>query len=359
MSERLSTRARAVLVLAQQESKRLGHEAVAPEHLLASLIAEGRGIAARTMSALGVGIDAVRREAQSTYGRLGRGEGGTAPKLSSPTPARAGTSLPYSDTAKRVLERAVLESEALSDPVVATEHILLAFTCDTEAAPARLLERLGHLPGEVRRKVLELRAARLGPGESTEAPSPPSSTARSPRDRPPGDAASSAPVSTDPASRAPVSRAPASRAPVSRDRASRDPASRDPATRDAASRDAASRQESARRAARSSSRAYEPGLRGRWKLAPAAGDPPAQLVARWSAGPRCPGCSGLLEGHLAMRRVRIESLEPRSSSPAASVADAGDALEPSAAPDGLRLVYCSACGHVLHAEVDRDANQAP
>jgi hypothetical protein len=316
MIERYSTRARAVLLLAQQESVRLGHEAVAPEHLLASLIAEGRGIAARTMSALGIGIDAVRREAQASYGPLVRAERGSTSKPAQPDPARAGAALPYSATAKRVLEQAARESAALSDPVVATEHLLLAFTSDGGAAPAQLLERVGRRPEDVRAKVLELREARLGPGESIEAPKPPSRTPvprgdLPPAGGPPAEASRNGPVS---------------------------------------------RKEAARRAARSSSRAYEAGARGRWTLVPSAPEPRAELTAGRAAGPRCPGCGGLLEGRLVQRRMQVMPADPAAAAGRAS-ADLASA-SPAAAANGpaatwLRLVYCASCGHVLRVDGDQ------
>ncbi|HTW98313.1 MAG TPA: Clp protease N-terminal domain-containing protein [Acidimicrobiales bacterium] len=340
MSERLSARVRAVLVLAQQESRRLGHEAVAPEHLLAALIAEGRGIAARALSSLGVRIDAVRGESQAAYGRVEHGAGKTPGKqLAAPNTLHVvgAAPLPYSETAKRVLEQAAAESEALSDAVVGTEHVLLAFTGDAGSGPARLLDRLGQDLVAVRQRVLDLRAARRGPGEPLEAPKPPSVPAQASRNAPPGG-------------------------------------------RDGAS----ARADSARRAARASTRAYEPGGRGRWAVERFAGSPPSRLVTPPGAGPRCPGCGGTLEHNLAARHLVVEDVDPRPVRRAGAGSDgAGSAgAEPAgAAPGGaeragtgpsggttpgeeaaqgglgrggdavsLRIIFCSACGQVLHAE---------
>jgi predicted RNase H-like HicB family nuclease len=49
------------LRLAHEESHRLGHEQTGTEHLLLGLIAQGRGIAARVLTNLGIGLEATRR----------------------------------------------------------------------------------------------------------------------------------------------------------------------------------------------------------------------------------------------------------------------------------------------------------
>ena len=45
--ERFTDRARRVMVLAQEEARRLGHNFIGTEHLLIGLITEGEGIGAK------------------------------------------------------------------------------------------------------------------------------------------------------------------------------------------------------------------------------------------------------------------------------------------------------------------------
>ncbi|MGH2425649.1 MAG: Clp protease N-terminal domain-containing protein, partial [bacterium] len=45
MFERFTERARRVIILAQEEAKRLNHSAVGTEHILLGIIREGEGVA--------------------------------------------------------------------------------------------------------------------------------------------------------------------------------------------------------------------------------------------------------------------------------------------------------------------------
>jgi len=55
-------RSKKVLELALRESMQLGHDYIGTEHILLGLLAEGGGVAARVLSNLDIGPDAVRRE---------------------------------------------------------------------------------------------------------------------------------------------------------------------------------------------------------------------------------------------------------------------------------------------------------
>ena len=54
MFERFTEKAIRVIMLAQEESRRLGHNFVGTEQLLLGLIAEGTGIAAKTLKSIPV-----------------------------------------------------------------------------------------------------------------------------------------------------------------------------------------------------------------------------------------------------------------------------------------------------------------
>ena len=58
MFERFTERARRVVVLAQEEARRLDHNWIGTEHLLLGLIREGDGVAAKVLESLGISLEA-------------------------------------------------------------------------------------------------------------------------------------------------------------------------------------------------------------------------------------------------------------------------------------------------------------
>ena len=66
MIDRLTDRARRVLVLAQEESGRFGHRYVGPEHLLLGILRDGASGAAELLRARGMALEAAR----AALGRL-------------------------------------------------------------------------------------------------------------------------------------------------------------------------------------------------------------------------------------------------------------------------------------------------
>ncbi|MDZ4131708.1 MAG: Clp protease N-terminal domain-containing protein, partial [Dethiobacteria bacterium] len=57
MFGRFTERAQQVLVLAQEEAKRLNHNFIGTEHLLLGLVREGSGIAARALQNMAVDLN--------------------------------------------------------------------------------------------------------------------------------------------------------------------------------------------------------------------------------------------------------------------------------------------------------------
>src|SRR5438445_2732102 len=98
MFERFTDRARRVVVLAQEETRLLGHDYIGTEHLLLGLLREGEGVAARVLSSLEV-------QAADVYHRVRElvGEGRAAPV----------GHIPFTPRAKKVLELALRESHQL------------------------------------------------------------------------------------------------------------------------------------------------------------------------------------------------------------------------------------------------------
>lgn len=65
----LSPRTKKVIELAIDESKKLGHSHVGPEHLLLGLVREGEGIASGVLESLGVTLEQVRHQVIATLGQ--------------------------------------------------------------------------------------------------------------------------------------------------------------------------------------------------------------------------------------------------------------------------------------------------
>lgn len=68
MFQRFSDSARRVVVLAQEEARKINHNYIGTEHLLLGLVQEGEGIAARALEAMHVELEAVRSQVVEIIG---------------------------------------------------------------------------------------------------------------------------------------------------------------------------------------------------------------------------------------------------------------------------------------------------
>jgi len=69
MFERFTDKALQVIMLAQEESRRLGHNFVGTEQILLGLIGEGSGVAFKVLKSFGVTIKDARLEVERLIGR--------------------------------------------------------------------------------------------------------------------------------------------------------------------------------------------------------------------------------------------------------------------------------------------------
>jgi ATP-dependent Clp protease ATP-binding subunit ClpC len=141
MFERFTDRARRVVVLAQDEARRLNHGYIGTEHILLGLVREGEGVAAQALEALGIGLDAVRHQVEEIVGR------------GKDTP---GGHIPFTPRAKKVLELSLREALQLGHDYIGTEHILLGLIREGEGVAARVLVALGADLNLVRQQVVQL-----------------------------------------------------------------------------------------------------------------------------------------------------------------------------------------------------------
>ena len=116
-----------VIMMAQEEGRRMGHNFVGTEQLLLGLVAQRHGIAARALRHLKISLKNTRKEIQ-LY--IGRGNGFISPDI------------PFTPRAKRVLELAVAEGKDLGQNYVGTEHILLALLTERDGVAMRTLEKM-------------------------------------------------------------------------------------------------------------------------------------------------------------------------------------------------------------------------
>ncbi|MBI3291227.1 MAG: ATP-dependent Clp protease ATP-binding subunit [Elusimicrobia bacterium] len=142
MSNRFTERAQRVILIAQEEAKRLNHDYVGTEHILLGLIALGEGVAAQVLANLGVDLRRVRAEIEKIVGT-----GDNVMLLGE---------IPFTPRAKKVLELAVEEAQNMGHSHVGTEHLLLGLIREEEGVAAQVLENLGGRLDLVREEVISL-----------------------------------------------------------------------------------------------------------------------------------------------------------------------------------------------------------
>ena len=128
MFERFTEKAIKVIMLAQEEARRLGHNFVGTEQILLGLVGEGTGIAAKTLKGMGINLKEARAEVEKI---IGRGSGFVAVEI------------PFTPRAKRVLELSWDEARQLGHNYIGTEHLLLGLIREGEGVAAKVLESLG------------------------------------------------------------------------------------------------------------------------------------------------------------------------------------------------------------------------
>jgi ATP-dependent Clp protease ATP-binding subunit ClpA len=124
MFERFTERARQVVVLAQEEARRLQHNYIGPEHILLGLLREDRGLGAQAVESSGVTLEHAREQLLRIVG---------------PGKEPSGTQIPFTRPAKQVLELALREALALEHNYIGTEHILLGLLRQNDGVAVRIL----------------------------------------------------------------------------------------------------------------------------------------------------------------------------------------------------------------------------
>lgn len=137
--QRFTAAARQVVILAQEEARRLQHDRIGSEHMLLGLLREESGVAAATLRSVGVTLEQVRTKIAQ---KVPQGE--TAPD----------GHLPFATGAQSALEAAMTESANLRHNYIGTEHVLLGVLREDNMAREVLRDLdidVDHLTDEVSR----------------------------------------------------------------------------------------------------------------------------------------------------------------------------------------------------------------
>ena len=153
MPKRFTENAQKIILIAQEEAKRLNHDYVGTEHILLGLAAIDGTVSGKILTGLGITFRKIRLEIEKMIGI-----GDTIMLLGE---------IPFTPRAKKVLEFSVEESQMLATEYIGTEHILLGLIREEEGMACKILENLGLSLNTVRESVLNY-IGDAEPGDLTE-----------------------------------------------------------------------------------------------------------------------------------------------------------------------------------------------
>jgi ATP-dependent Clp protease ATP-binding subunit ClpC len=119
MFELFTEEAIKVILLAQNEAHRLGHNYVGPEQILLGLIGARSGMSVKIFKSMRIKLKHARCEVEKT---IGRGSGFVA------------VDVPFTANAKLLLEYSCDEAQRLRHDYVGTEHLLLGLIQESKAS---------------------------------------------------------------------------------------------------------------------------------------------------------------------------------------------------------------------------------
>jgi ATP-dependent Clp protease ATP-binding subunit ClpC len=143
MFGQFTEKARRVVIYAQEEARRMGHNFVGTEHLLLGLIREANSLPAKVLQSLGLDLETVRAEVLKATGRgpaIGPNE-----------------EVAFTPRAKKVvLELAGEEARALGHNFIGPEHLLLGLIREGEGVAAQVLLAAGADLNKVRHQLVHM-----------------------------------------------------------------------------------------------------------------------------------------------------------------------------------------------------------
>ncbi len=139
MFDRFNVAARRVVIMANDEARKLNHHYIGTEHILLGLLREGEGVPTRALESLGISLEGVRQQVEEIIGH---------------GPEAPGGHIPFTPRAKEVLELSLREALQLGHNYIGTEHILLGLIHKGEGVANRILADMGADADRVRERVL-------------------------------------------------------------------------------------------------------------------------------------------------------------------------------------------------------------
>lgn len=128
MWRRLTEVARRAVYHAQAEAQRLGHDDIAPEHLLLGLLREPQCAAVRILEELGHSIEEVKDAVEDSL---------------SPQKPRSSPTFTLIPSGKKSIDLAYWEAKKLGDDHIGTQHFLLGMLVQGEGVPWSTLTNIG------------------------------------------------------------------------------------------------------------------------------------------------------------------------------------------------------------------------
>jgi ATP-dependent Clp protease ATP-binding subunit ClpC len=124
MFEKFTDKAIKVIMLAQEESRRLRHNFVGTEQILLGILSEGTGTGAKSLRQAGLTLKLVRSEVEKIIG-FGSGF--------------IDIDIPFTPRARLILQQACDEATKLNHDLIDTSHLLLAILHDKEGIASKVL----------------------------------------------------------------------------------------------------------------------------------------------------------------------------------------------------------------------------
>ncbi|SIR61730.1 ATP-dependent Clp protease ATP-binding subunit [Halanaerobium kushneri] len=141
MFAKFTERARKVLSIAEQEALKLKHSYVGTEHILYGLIAEGQGIAARSLIDNDVSKEVIESK---IIDMIGKGQN------------EVKGSIGLTPRSKKVLNLAMDEARKMGHNYIGTEHLLLGLIREGEGVAVRILMDLNSDISNIKEEVVDL-----------------------------------------------------------------------------------------------------------------------------------------------------------------------------------------------------------
>ncbi len=124
MFERFTDEGRSVVVWAQEEAVSLRHQQIGTEHLLLGVLRSADPLLKSAIRAAGITLDTVRERVVESVGRSRKGPTGH---------------IPFTPSAKQVLERSLQVSKQLGHTEIGPAHLLVAILQNPDCVAVRVL----------------------------------------------------------------------------------------------------------------------------------------------------------------------------------------------------------------------------